>query len=140
MPIVPRADLPVLTIDGAAFDDFEGFQRAFSALLSNYTWRGNLDAFNDILRGGFGTPEEPWVLRWVNADTSRRVLGHDATVRHLEEIVRTCHPSNVVRLQERIARARRAEGPTLFDEIIEILRGHGPGGAEEEDGVVLELR
>ena len=129
----------VLLIDGAAFDDFTGFQRAFSTFLSNYAWHGNLDAFNDILRGGFGTPGPPWVLRWVNSDASRRALGHDATVQYLEEIVTTCHPSNVARLQERIERARRGEGPTLFDEIVEIIRVHGPGGDEEEDGVLLEL-
>jgi hypothetical protein len=32
-----------------------------------------------------------------------------------------------------------ALGPTLFDEIVEIIREHGPGGRESEDGVVLEL-
>jgi RNAse (barnase) inhibitor barstar len=50
-------DLPVLVIDGANFTDFDGFAAEFSRLLGNYTWRGNLDAFNDVLRGGFGTPE-----------------------------------------------------------------------------------
>jgi hypothetical protein len=50
-------DLPVLVIDGSAFSGFDGFAREFSRLLDNYTWRGNLDAFNDLLRGGFGTPE-----------------------------------------------------------------------------------
>jgi hypothetical protein len=49
-------DLPVLVIDGADFSDFDGFAREFSRLLCNYTWRGNLDAFNDILRGGSGRP------------------------------------------------------------------------------------
>ena len=96
--------LPVLVIDGARFSDFDGFAREFSRLLRDYTWRGNLDAFNDLLRGGFGTPEGGWVLRWVNADLSRTALG-----------------------------------PTLFDEIVEIIREHGPGGRESEDGVVLEL-
>ena len=52
------AVLPVLVIEGTAFDDFEGFQREFSRLLTDYAWNGNLDAFNDILRGGFGTPED----------------------------------------------------------------------------------
>jgi len=30
-------------------------------------------------------------------------------------------------------------GPTLFDEIVEILRDHGPGGNESEDGILVEL-
>ena len=29
---------------------------------------------------------------------------------------------------------------TLFDVIVEIIRGHGPGGPEERDNVRLELR
>jgi hypothetical protein len=35
--------------------------------------------------------------------------------------------------------ARRGRGPTLFDEIVEVLREHGPGGRESEDSIVLEL-
>src|SRR5688572_15252087 len=52
----PSGDLQVLDIDGALFSDFEGFAGEFTRLLDDHTWRGNLDAFNDILRGGFGTP------------------------------------------------------------------------------------
>jgi hypothetical protein len=137
---VSDAYAPVLVIDGAAFGDFEGFQREFSALLEHYAWHGNLDAFNDILRGGFGTPETTWVLRWGNSDLSRSALGYEATVERLETLVTTCHPSNIDRVRARIELARRREGPTLFDEIVEIIRVHGPGGIEDEDGVVLELR
>lgn len=43
---------PVLIIDGSRFADFDGFKRDFSALLSDYTSGGNLDPFNDVLRGG----------------------------------------------------------------------------------------
>lgn len=73
--------LPVLVIDGASFVDFAGFVREFSQLLCHGTWNGSLDAVNDILRGGFGTPETGWVLKWVNSDSSRVMLGYDATVR-----------------------------------------------------------
>ncbi|MFE9959559.1 hypothetical protein [Micromonospora sp. NPDC005299] len=60
----------MLVIDGAHFSDFDGFAREFSRLLCHYTWRGTLDAFNDLLRGGFGTPEGGWVLRWRNSELS----------------------------------------------------------------------
>lgn len=139
MTQTPATDLPVLIIDGATFSDFEGFQQALSALLTDYEWHGNLDAFNDILRGGFGTPESGWILRWLNSDLSREALGYDATVKHLEQLLNTCHPSNISLMRQRIETARRTEGPTLFATIIEIIRIHGPGGDEEEDGVLLEL-
>jgi hypothetical protein len=132
-------DLPVLVIDGANFSDFDGFAREFSRLLCNHTWHGNLNAFNDLLRGGFGTPETGWVFRWVNSEISRAALGYGETARRLERGLRTCHPSNRPDIEARISRLRRCQGPTLFDQIVEIIRDHGPGGTESEDGVLLEL-
>jgi RNAse (barnase) inhibitor barstar len=132
-------DLPVLIIDGALFSDLDGFAREFSKLLDHHTWRGNLDAFNDILRGGFGTPETGWVLRWVHSESSRDALGREETIHWLRQVLRTCHPANRGDVQARISGARRGEGPTLFDMLVEIIRNHGPGGKEAEDGIVLEL-
>lgn len=135
----PSDDLPVLVIDGARFSDFEGFTREFSRLLHNHTWNGNLDAFNDLLRGGFGTPESGWVLRWLNSEFSRSALGYETTIQRLERLLLTCHPSNRSSIKGRILRARSGQGPTLFDEIVEIIREHGQEGNESEDGIVLEL-
>ena len=97
------------------------------------------DAFNDILRGGFGTPVNGWVLRWLHSELSRAALGYEATISRLERIVLTCHPSNRADVQARITNARQGVGPTLFDEIVDIIRHHGAGGEESEDGIVLEL-
>ncbi|QYN19835.1 barnase inhibitor [Amycolatopsis sp. DSM 110486] len=132
-------DLPVLLVDGSRFSDFAGFVREFSRLLDGYRWRGSLDAFNDVLRGGFGTPDRGWVLRWLDSDVSRRALGYEATVHWLEENLLVCHPGNRSAVAARIAAAQRGEGPTLFDAIVDIIRIHGPGGRESEDGILLEL-
>jgi hypothetical protein len=43
-------------------------------------------------------------------------------------------------VETRIDKARHGEGPTLFDEIVDIIRAHGPGGDESEDGILLQLR
>jgi hypothetical protein len=51
----------------------------------------------------------------------------------------TCHPSNRADIEARIDSARRGEGPTLFDETIDIIRDYGPCGDESEDNVSLEL-
>src|SRR5690242_7441689 len=101
--VISGEDLPILTIDGANFSDFDGFAREFSTLLCHHTWHGNLDAFNDILRGGFGTPEGGWVLRWRNSELSRVALGHPAMTRWLEQILLTCHPSNREDIRARIS-------------------------------------
>jgi hypothetical protein len=131
--------LPVLTIDGAQFEDFNGFVSRFSGLLDDFEWRGSLDAFNDILRGGCGTPDGGFELRWLNSERSRTALGWPATIRWLENTIDRCHPSNVPRLTAELKAARRGEGTTLFDWIVEIIEAHGPGGAEAEDNVVLRL-
>ncbi|MEV0890611.1 barstar family protein [Promicromonospora sp. NPDC050262] len=132
-------DLPVLVVDGTRFGDLDGFAREFSRLLSGYTWRGNLDALNDVLRGGYGTPEHGWTLRWVGSETSRVALGHSETARRLERILPGVDPSNRAAVTARLDEARRGEGPTLFDEIVAIIREHGPGGRESADGILLEL-
>jgi len=67
-------------------------------------------------------------------------LGYDATIRRLEQLLLTCHPSNRSSVEVRIRSAQQGEGPTLFDEIVEIIHHHGAGGEESEDGIVLELR
>jgi hypothetical protein len=130
---------PVLTIDGARFSDFDGFTREFSRLLRDHTWRGNLDAFDDILGGGFGTPDNGWVLRWLNSELSRSALGYEATVRRRQQLLLTCHPSNRSAIQAEIVNAERAEGPTLFDEIVGIICDHGPDGNGTGDSIRLEL-
>lgn len=126
-------------IDGASFDSLEGFFDEVGKCLGTSPWGRNLDAFNDILRGGFGTPEGGFVLRWVSSERSRVALGYDATVKYLERKLQRCHPDNVAHVADELDAARRGEGPTLFDILLEIIRDHGTGGSEQEDGVELEL-
>lgn len=98
-------DKPVYEINGAEFSTLEEFARHFSdVVLAGYQWNGNLDAFNDLLRGGFGTPDGGFVLRWRCSTVSRERLGS-----------------------------------TVFDVLVDIIRDHGEGGVESEDGVELEL-
>jgi hypothetical protein len=87
-------------------------------------WQGNLDGFNDFLRGGFGTPDTGFVLIWRGSAVSRERLGYGETIKWLEERVQNCHPPNVPVMQQRLAAARRGEGQTLFDMLLEIIQDH----------------
>jgi RNAse (barnase) inhibitor barstar len=120
--------LPVLVIDGDRFDDYEGFTREFSRLLDNHRWHGNLDAFSDILSGGFGTPEDGFTLRWDHSDRSQRVLGYEAQAEFLLAALQHVHPDNTRSFRARLANAERGRGPTLFDTVVETIRDHRPGG------------
>jgi RNAse (barnase) inhibitor barstar len=56
----------------------DGFSDEISRVhVPGATWGRNLDAFNDILWGGFGTPEDGFVLVWKNHHLSRDRLGSD---------------------------------------------------------------
>ena len=132
----------ILQIDGARFDDLDGFWDEVSArlLADGIFWGRNLDAFNDVLRGGFGTPERGFILEWMNSDLSRQRLGHDAMARRLRRVLERCHPTNRDRVRGELAAAERGEGPTLFELLVEIIREHGEGGQEAQDEVELLLR
>lgn len=131
---------PVIQLDGGVIDGLESFYDEVSRkLIPGAEWGRNLDAFNDILRGGFGTKAGGFVLRWIDSARSRSALGHRETAQYLERKLGTCHPSNVETVREDLEACRRGEGPTLFDILVEIIREHGEGGAESDDRVELEL-
>ena len=91
----------IYEIDGAAFLTLEGFYAEVSRkMVPDAEWGHNLDAFNDILRGGFGTPEDGFVFRWKNSEPSRKRLGCPETVRQLELRLQRCHPTNNGRVPE----------------------------------------
>ena len=85
-------------LDGNNFSDMEGFYDEIDKLLTkNLQWKTghNLDAFNDLLRGGFGMHEynEPITIKWINYDKSKKELG-DETILTLLEIMLDCNDSN----------------------------------------------
>jgi RNAse (barnase) inhibitor barstar len=130
-----------LHIDGYEFSTLEGFyDQVFLRIIPGAEWGRNLDAFNDILRGGFGTPEEGFIFCWDNHEISKRNLGHDETARQLRKRLERCHPSNTASVQNDLAEALNNEGPTVFDWIVEIIRCHCPGDDEEADGIELILQ
>jgi RNAse (barnase) inhibitor barstar len=130
----------VYEIDGRSFSTLEEFYEVVSrALIPAAAWGHNLDAFNDILRGGFGTPEDGFILRWKNSAVSRERLGYPETVRQLERRLTRCHPSNREWVGEDLERARLGAGPTVFDWLVEIIQVHCAGGREQDNGVELKL-
>lgn len=127
-------------IDGARFSTLEEFYEEISRVLIPDCWWGrNLNAFNDILRGGFGTPEEGLILRWKNSEISRQRLGYPETVRQLRSILESCHSTARDDVAAELRDAEQGGGPTVFDWLTEIIQIHGPDGTEATDGVTLEL-
>ncbi|MRG46690.1 Barstar (barnase inhibitor) [Chitinophaga sp. SYP-B3965] len=68
-----------ITIKGGRFSSLEGFYDEVDKVLTkNIEWATghNLDAFNDLLRGGFGVHEyeEPIRLIWESSEKSKTEL------------------------------------------------------------------
>lgn len=127
-------------IDGSRITSLETFYDEISrAVIPGSPWGRNLDAFNDILRGGFGTPDDGFKLIWSAAAFSKQALGYNETVRQLEKRLERCHPTARKDVRQRLSEARAGTGPTVFDWLIEIIRDHGPGGSQAIDNVHLVL-
>jgi RNAse (barnase) inhibitor barstar len=117
--------LPTIEIDGERFSTLEEFyDEVGRQLIPGAGWGHNLDAFNDILRGGFGTPEPGFTLVWRRSDLSRDRLGYVETVRQLERRLVECHPGHRSRVRSDLDAARHHQGPTVFDWLVDIISGH----------------
>jgi RNAse (barnase) inhibitor barstar len=71
-----------ITINGDNFSDLETFYDEIDNVLTkDLDWQTghNLNAFNDLLRGGFGVYEyeEPVKLIWTNFSHSTKTLGQE---------------------------------------------------------------
>ncbi|EFL13096.1 barstar family protein [Streptomyces sp. C] len=118
-------------LDGALIHTLDDFWRVVGEAVNGpggYFGK-NLDAFNDCLRGGFGTPEDgSFTLEWHDHRRSRQALGHEETARVLEDRLRRCHPTHRERVAQDLAAARGGRGPTVFDWLVEIIEHQRPGG------------
>lgn len=122
------SDKKIYTIDGNDFSTEKEFYDTFSinVLGEEVGWGHNLDAFDDVLRGGFGTPDEGFVFIWKNSDISKEKLGYGETVKWLEDklIPGHAHPSWELINKMRLEDAKNRKGKTRFDKLVEIIRDH----------------
>ncbi len=118
-----------IVIDSSTFNDLEGFYTEIDRLLTkNLSWKTghNFNALNDLLRGGFGVYEyeEPVIIIWKNTIKSKVDLGYKATIKHYENILFNCHPTNRDSIKQFLESAKQHQGDTLFDIIVEIIKEH----------------
>ena len=119
----------VYGIDGSRIGSLEDFWFVMGEAVNGpggYFGR-NLDAFNDCLRGGFGTEGDDYVVEWRHHEQSRVALGYPETVRQLELKLARCHPSNRPSVRADLQAARTGRGRTVFDWLAEIFEDQIPG-------------
>lgn len=81
-----------IIIDGSRFDDIEGFYNEIDRLFTkDLPWKTGhtLDAFNDLLRGGFGVHEygQPLRIKWLHYSKSKEDLGQMMMLKIMEIIL-----------------------------------------------------
>ncbi|WP_202812190.1 barstar family protein [Lactiplantibacillus herbarum] len=83
-------DRKVIIIDGNNIDNMASFYDEVERVMTknlNFSIGRNLDAFNDVLRGGFGVhDDEPILIKWKNYQKSIKVLGKNKMA-VIEEII-----------------------------------------------------
>jgi hypothetical protein len=112
-------------INADNFDDFGGFIREFNRVFASHIggeWNGNLDAFNDYL----SWPARPYVIRWRKSWKSRRDLGYEATVAWYLRKILDSEPPSKSAWWDPLDAARKREGPTVFDWLVEIIADNSP--------------
>ncbi|MFE4334761.1 MULTISPECIES: barstar family protein [unclassified Streptomyces] len=117
-------------IDGSRVTGLEQFWKVIGEAVNGpggYFGR-NFDALADCLSGGMGTPDDgDFVFEWRHHALSARALGHEEKARQLRRSLDRAHPSNRAALRHRLDEALAGRGPTLFEQLVEILRNDGPG-------------
>ena len=118
-----------ITINGANFSDLETFYDEIDRVLTkglNWKTGHNLNAFNDLLYGGFGVHEyeEPIKLIWIKVNKSKEDLGLEATKNYYKQEIQNPNSLNVQLYKEELDKLGNGTGQTFFDIIIEIISKH----------------
>lgn len=118
-----------IIINGNNFSDLESFYDEIDRVLTkdlDWDTGHNLDAFNDLLRGGFGVyeHEEPIKLTWENISKSKSDLGLEATKKWYERKISENKIENQQFFKDKLKELTENNGQTLFDIIIEIISEH----------------
>ncbi|GAB2521999.1 barstar family protein [Spirosoma aerophilum] len=118
-----------IEIDGTAINDIASFYDEINrAFMVGESWRigPSLDAFNDLLYGGYGALQgaESVELVWHHMDHSRNALGKQTTRDYYLDKLRPGSPYNKKLFKEKLETLDNGAGETYFDTVMAILTEH----------------
>lgn len=118
-----------IEIEGNAINDIASFYAEINrVMMVGESWMigQSLDAFNDLLYGGYGTLQgaQSVELVWNNIAHSRESLGYQTTRVYYLEKLRPGSPYNKQLFEEKLLSLESGFGETYFDSILAILAEH----------------
>ena len=86
----------------------------------------SLDAFNDLLYGGFGAIQAGQTneIIWMDSKKSMSALGYQTTLHYYQEKLRPGSPFNKTLFMEKIEELKAGKGKTYYEIIKEIIADH----------------
>ncbi|MDR2920824.1 MAG: barstar family protein [Tannerella sp.] len=118
-----------IIIDGSNIYDIPSFYEEVNrAFMDDEDWKigQSLDAFNDLLYGGFGKikGKEKIQLVWKNFEQNREDLGLELTKAYYQNKLKSPEVYNVNFVEEKLSELENGTGKTYFDIILEIIGDH----------------
>ncbi|WP_126970940.1 barstar family protein [Gynurincola endophyticus] len=121
--------MKTLTIEGKNIHDIASFYEEINRVfMFNEDWQigQSLDAFNDLLHGGFGEVplNKPVQLVWKDIAISKEALGYNATKAYYLNKLQPGSSFNQEYFKQKLAQLENGEGQTYFDIVKEIIDEH----------------
>ncbi|SEJ61219.1 Barstar (barnase inhibitor) [Dyadobacter koreensis] len=118
-----------IIINGSSIKDIPTFYQEINRIfMSDENWEigQSLDAFNDLLYGGFGVIKsgEAVELIWNNSEESRQSLGYAVTKAYYNEKLKPDSPFNKEMFREKLVALENGNGETYFEIILSVITDH----------------
>jgi RNAse (barnase) inhibitor barstar len=118
-----------ITIIGQNIRDITTFYKEINRVfMQSEDWKisESLDAFNDLLYGGFGSimPDKDVEIVWHDIALSKAALGYDPTRSYYIDKLKPQSPFNKKYFENKLEELESGSGQTYFDIIIEVTALH----------------
>ena len=118
-----------LVLDGHRIHDIPSFYEEVNRVFMqgvDFRLGSSLDAFNDMLYGGYGAirGNEPIRLRWLNFDKNKEDLGVEATMAFYRAKLEQPDVFDPAWARRKLDALERGQGQTYMDILLEIIGAH----------------
>ena len=118
-----------IVINGSSIHDIKSFYAEINRVfMHNETWEigESLDAFNDLLYGGFGIIEngENTKIIWLDIESSKAALGFEITRSYYLNKLQPGSNFDKQYFQDKLEELEHGNGQTYFDILMEIISEH----------------